>query len=99
LITPEYSTTPGWSGANQIPLIVDGRKVTVDFMPIAANMSCQLCYWAADGAVMFGEPVLGGECSLNIDKQPANNVVFAVICNTDYLYEGERYEQHISIIG
>ena len=90
LLTPEYRTTPGWSGANQIPLIVNGNKVTVDFMPMGSNMSCQLCYRASDGSVVYGEPVLGGECSLNIDKQPANNVVFAVICNTDYIYEGEQ---------
>ncbi len=87
LLTPEYRTTPGWSGANQIPLIVNSDQVTVDFMPIGNNMSCQLC---SDGSVVYGEPVLGGLCSLNLEKQPANNVVFAVICNTDYIYEGEE---------
>ncbi len=90
LITPEYRTTPGWSGANQIPLIVNGDKVTVDFQPIGSNMSCQLCYRATDGSVVYSEPVLSGECSLKLEKQPANNVVTAVICNTDYIYEGEQ---------
>nr|WP_321451195.1 T9SS type A sorting domain-containing protein [uncultured Carboxylicivirga sp.] len=90
LLTPEYRTTPGWSGANQIPLIVEGDKVTVDFQPIGNNMSCQLCYRATDGTVVYGEPVLGGECSLNIDKPAANDLVIAVICNTDYIYEGEQ---------
>ncbi|MCU4166371.1 T9SS type A sorting domain-containing protein [Carboxylicivirga caseinilyticus] len=90
LLTPEYRTTPGWSGANQIPLIVNADKVTVDFRPIGNNMSCQLCYRATDGSVVYGEPVFGGECTLNIDKPAANDVVFAVICNTDFIYEGEQ---------
>jgi PKD repeat protein len=53
-------------------------------------MSCQLCYRAEDGSVVYGEPVLGGECTLKLDKKPANDVVLAVICNTDYIYEGEQ---------
>ncbi|WP_340110938.1 T9SS type A sorting domain-containing protein [Maribellus mangrovi] len=90
VLTPEYRTTPGWSGANQIPLIANGDTVTVDFQPIGKNMSCQLCYRATDGSIVYGEPVLGGECKLALDKQPANDVVIAVICNTDYIYEGEQ---------
>ncbi|MFB6320605.1 PKD domain-containing protein [Saccharicrinis sp. FJH54] len=90
LLTPEYRTTPGWSGANQIPLIVNSDTVSVEFLPIGKNMSCQLCYRATDGSVVYGEPVLAGECKLALDKQPANNVVVAVICNTDYIYEGEK---------
>ena len=90
LLTPEFRTTPGWSGANQIPLIVEGDKVSVDFQPVGQNMSCQLCYRATDGSYVYGQPVLGGECSLNLDKPAANDVVFAVICNTDYIYEGEQ---------
>ena len=91
ILTPEYRTTPGWSGANQIPLISDGSgSMTVNFMPIGKNMSCQLCYRATDGSMVYGEPVLGGECTLDLDKKPANNAVFAVVCNTDYIYEGEE---------
>ncbi len=90
LLTPEQRTTPGWSGANQIPLLVNGTMVTVDFKPIGANMSCQLCYRAIDGTPVYSTPVSSGECSLRLDKAPSNNVVIAVICNTDYIYKGEE---------
>ncbi|WP_167614955.1 T9SS type A sorting domain-containing protein [Maribellus sediminis] len=89
ILTPEPRTTPGWSGANQIPLMVSGDKVVVNFMPIGKNMTCQLCYRATDGTAVYSKPVSSGECSLNLDKTPANGVVIAVICNTDYVYEGE----------
>ena len=90
VLTPEYRTTPGWSGANQIPLIVNADTVSVDFQPIGRNMSCQLCYRATDGSVVYSQPVLGGECKLVLEKKAANNVVLAVITNTDYIYEGEQ---------
>lgn len=91
LLTPEYRTTPGWSGANQIPFHVEGDVVSVNFQPIGSNMSCQLCYRTKSGETVFSYPVYCGDCVLNIpaDKQPANGVVFAVIANTDYVYEGE----------
>jgi len=89
LLTPEYRTTPGWSGANQIPLKVTGNIVTIDFRPASPNMSCQLCYRTATGQIVYSNPVFGGECTLRLDLAPANNVVFAVICNTDYIYQGE----------
>ncbi|TNF38653.1 MAG: T9SS type A sorting domain-containing protein [Bacteroidetes bacterium] len=90
LLTPEKATTPGWSGANQIPLKVTGNIVTVDFRPLSPNMTCQLCYRSSDGEAIYGNPVYGGECSLRLEKAPANGVVFAVICNTDYIYKGEE---------
>jgi len=89
LITPEARTTPGWSGANQIPLVINGPVVTVNFQPMSANMTCQLAYRTRDGQTVYSSPVFGGDCSLSIDQPPANNVVFAVITNTDYLYLGE----------
>lgn len=89
LLTPEARTTPGWSGANQIPLKVEGNMVTVNFQPIGANMTCQLCYRATDGSCIYSKYVTKGDCSLRLDKPPANNVVIAVICNTDYVYRGE----------
>jgi len=89
LLTPDRNTTPGWSGANQIPLKVTGEIVTVDFMPLSSNMSCQLCYRTTDGEAVYGQPVYGGECSLRLEKAPANGIVFAVICNTDYIFKGE----------
>ena len=90
LLTPESRTTPGWSGGNQIPLHVTGKSVTVDFQPIGANMTCQLCYRTKEGETIYSQFVTNGECTLNLDKTPANNVVFAVICNTDYIYKGEE---------
>jgi hypothetical protein len=89
LLTPEYRTTPGWSGANQIPLHVTGDKVTINFQPSAANMTCQLCYRDTTGTPVYSNPVFGGDCSLRLEKAPANGVVFAVITNTDYIYYGE----------
>jgi len=89
LLTPEARTLPGWSGANQIPLSVSGNEVVVNFQPLGPNMSCQLCYRTSDGKIVYGNPVFGGDCSLRLDLAPANNVIFAVICNTDYVYEGD----------
>jgi hypothetical protein len=90
LLTPEARTTPGWSGANQIPLTVSGNMATVDFQPIGANMTCQLCYRASDGTPVYSAPVSSGACSLRLDKAPGKGVVIAVICNTDYKYIGEE---------
>ncbi len=89
LLTPEQRTTPGWSGANQIPLKVSGSKVVVNFQPIGANMTCQLAYRATDGSCIYSKPVSNGACTLLLDKRPANGVVIAVISNTDYIYRGE----------
>lgn len=89
LLIPESRTTPGWSGANQIPLTVSGNVVTVNFQPIGANMTCQLCYIATDGTRVYSQLVSNGNCSLNLDLTPANGVVIAVISNTDYIYYGE----------
>jgi len=90
ILTPEPRTTPGWSGANQIPLKVSGNEVVVNFMPIGENMTCQLCYRATDGTPVYSHPVSSGECRLSLEKPAANGVVIAVICNTDYVYEGEE---------
>jgi hypothetical protein len=89
LLTPEYRTTPGWSGANQIPLFIEGDTVIVNFQPLGQNMSCQLCYRTKGGETVYSQPVTSGPCMLRLDKKPANSVVFAVICNTDYEYKGE----------
>lgn len=90
VLTPELRTTPGWSGANQIPLHVKGNSATVNFQPIGANMTCQLCYRTKTGEIVYSQLVYAGNCTLKLDKAPANGVVFAVICNTDYAYKGEE---------
>lgn len=89
---PEYRTTPGWSGSNQIPLHIVGDSIILHFQPLGENMSLQLCYRTAKGEVVYSQPVFGGECFLKIEpaKRPANEVVLAVVCNTNYIYEGEQ---------
>jgi hypothetical protein len=89
LLTPDATTLPGWSGANQIPLTVSGNTVTVNFEPIGANMTCQLVYRTTTGVPVYSQPVSSGACTLNLTAAPANNVVIAVITNTDYIYSGE----------
>jgi len=88
-LTPEQRTLPGWSGANQIPLTVSAGAscATVAFNPAGANMSCQLVYRDTGGAVHYGSPVSGGDCSIALSNVQ-NNVVVAVIANTDYIYDG-----------
>ncbi len=92
LLVPENRTTPGWSGANIIPIHANGKSISVDFKPLSPNMSCQLCYRTEKGETVYGGITKGGKCALKIDpaKTPANGVVFAVVCNTDYVYEGDK---------
>ncbi|MGD9212933.1 MAG: hypothetical protein PVI90_19265, partial [Desulfobacteraceae bacterium] len=102
LLTPASWTTPGWSGANQIPLSVSGDSVTVNFQPIDSNMTCQLCYIATDGSRVYSNIVSSGDCTLELTKAPANDVVIAVITNTDYIYNGEstrtaHYDYHLQL--
>ena len=91
---PEWRTTPGWSGANQVPLHVDGEPgntVKVHFQPLGRNMVCMLCYRAKNGNVYYSYPVKGeGEVVMTLQERPANDVVIAVVCNTDYKYEGDH---------
>jgi hypothetical protein len=91
VLTPDALTLPGWSGANQIPLTVDpGATVaSVTFNPGGANMSCQLVYRDTSGNIRYGVPVSSGTCDIAL-ADVMNNVVVAVICNTDYIYNGEE---------
>lgn len=90
---PEARTLPGWSGANQIPLHVNsvkGDTISIYFKPLGANMVCQLAYRTKRGKMFYSQPTEGeGEVMLRLDDAPANGVVFAVVCNTDYIYKGE----------
>lgn len=90
---PEYRTTPGWSGANQIPIHVSGEKgdiVRIYFEPLGDNMECQLAFRSKRGKVYYSQPVQGaGEVTIELADVPANNVIIAVVCNTDYIYKGE----------
>ncbi len=93
-LTPEWRTTPGWSGGNQIPLNTFGASigdtVMIDFIPEGSNMTCQLCYRDTDGNPVYGKPVSSGKCGIKLESLPANKVVIAVITNTDYIYKGEE---------
>lgn len=94
---PEWRTTPGWSGANQVVIHTSGRagdEVKVTFRPFTSNMVCMLCYRSETGKIFYGKPVAtrrrhDTEVSLLMPEAPANGVVIAIICNTDYIYEGE----------
>ena len=91
---PEWRTTPGWSGANQIPLHTTGRKgdlVSVHFKPLGKNMVAMLCYRTKKGDIYYSEPVQGeGDVLMRLVDEPANKVVILVVCNTDYIYKGEE---------
>ncbi len=52
-------------------------------------MTCQLAYRSVNGTPIYSQYVTRGTVSLKLTEAPANNVVIAVITNTDYLYEGE----------
>jgi len=92
-LKPDELTLPGWTGANIIPIKVEGDKLLVAFQPYgerstAENMSCQLCYRTAEGKTVYGNPFKSGSFLLDLSKdRPANDVVFAVVCNLHYTFE------------
>lgn len=92
-LKPDELTLPGWTGANIIPIKVEGDKLLVAFQPYgerstADNMSCQLCYRTAEGKTVYGNPFKSGSFLLDLSKdRPANDVVFVVVCNLHYTYE------------
>jgi hypothetical protein len=107
-LTPERRTLPGWSGANQIPLTASSSTATVavNFTPLGTNLTCQLVYRATDSSVVYSKPVSSGICTLTPPSGKAikNNVVIAVICNSDYAYQGEysrtnKYDYRLTITG
>ena len=99
-LVPNQETTPGWSGANIVPLKVQNgaKEVTVSFYPNGANsnntnMNFLLCYRATDGTPIYSEPITGeGKVTLRLDKAPSSTngtqMIFAVVVNTDYKYTG-----------
>lgn len=103
-LTPDTLTLPGWSGANQIPLTVNGTTVSVNFQPIGANMTCQLVYRSTAGVPVYSPYVSSGTCTLRLDAAPANGVVIAVITNTDYTYNGDatrkkKYDYRLQLLN
>jgi len=107
-LVPEWRTLPGWSGANQIPLLTSNATGTVRilFTPLGSNLTCQLVYRATDGSVVYSKPVGSGPVSLTPPpgKPIRNNVVVAVVVNSDYRYLGEfsrtnKFDYRLTIAG
>lgn len=89
-LVPDSTTLPGWSGSNQIPFTTKGKKVEIEFVPQSSNMICQLAYRNAKGDCVYSTPVEKGICRMELKDAQTNQVVIAVITNTDYIYQGEK---------
>ena len=60
-------------------------------------MVCQLCWRTSDGTPVYAEPFESGSCTVILQgKQPANGVVFAVVCNRTYKYTSALLKKHFS---
>ena len=97
-IIPEERTLPGWTGANIIPLKVEGSDVSITFDSLEEeDMICQLCWRTTDGTPVYSKPFETGKCTVNLDgKSPANGVLFAVVCNRTYKYAAALRKKHFA---
>ena len=92
---PDDYTLPGWTGANIVPFVVDAACDTVafDFETLCTNgdMRYMLCWNTSDGTPYYSEAFKGGEQIVVdlTDKRPANDVIFAIACNVNYVYNEE----------
>ena len=99
-LAPDVLTNPGWSGANIIPIHIKDyygqQKVTVTFRPEDTEERAILCFKTKDGKAYYSQIVRCGDMTLNIPSgvRPANNVIFCVVCNTDYVYTGDAQRMH-----
>lgn len=93
-MAPDTLTNPGWSGCNIIPIHVDSKAnaATIEFLPQDTEMRAQLCYVTKDGKAYYSQPVHCGKTQIDITDRPANNVVFLVVANTDYIYTNDNNE-------
>lgn len=91
-MAPDTLTNPGWSGCNIIPIHVDSKAstATIEFRPEDTEMRAQLCYTTKDGKNYYSQPIQCGKTQIDITDRPANNVVFLVVCNTDYIYTNDN---------
>lgn len=107
-LAPDPITLPGWTGANIIPVDVAGKdELIVAFKPEGVNsteknMSCQLCYRTKEGKTVYGQPFSSGSFKIDLSADvPANDVVFVVVCNTDYVYSSairsRKYDYRIKL--
>lgn len=95
---PNQDITPGWTGANVIPLKLkgDATQISMTLYPNGNyatndNMRLVLSYRATDGTPIYSEPVKGNETAiLRLDKTPSSTngtkMAFAIVVNTDYGY-------------
>ncbi|MCD7721341.1 MAG: hypothetical protein LUI09_03835 [Prevotellaceae bacterium] len=95
-LAPDEETTPGWSGANIIPIHVctDSATVRVQFRPEDTEERAILCYKTASGTAHYSQMARCGDMVMDITDTPANGVIFCVVLNTDYVYTGETQRQH-----
>lgn len=91
-MAPDTLTNPGWSGCNIIPIHVDSKSntATVEFRPEDTEMRAQLCYTTKSGKNYYSQPVQCGTMQIDLTDRPANNVIFCVVCNTDYIYTNDN---------
>lgn len=95
---PNQDITPGWTGANVIPLKLNSgaTQISMTMYPNGSyatndNMRLVLAYRATDGTPVYSEPVKGNETAiLRLDKTPSttsgSKMAFAIVVNTDYGY-------------
>lgn len=95
-LAPDTLTNPGWSGCNIIPIHVDSKAntATIEFRPEDTEMRAQLCYTTKSGKNYYSQPVRCGKMQIDLTDRPANNVIFCVVCNTDYIYTGDAQRKH-----
>ena len=95
-MAPDTLTNPGWSGSNIIPIHIksDADFVEVEFRPEDTSERALLCYRTKEGECYYSQPVTCGKMRLDTSKRPANNVVFCVVTNTDYKFEGDKQRKH-----
>lgn len=95
-LAPDPTTNPGWSGSNIIPIHVDSKanSATVEFMPQNdKDMRAQLCYVTKAGKIYYSQPIHCGKTMIDLTDRPANNVVFFVVANTDYIYSNDNNQE------
>ncbi len=95
-MAPDEETTPGWSGANIIPIHVntDSSTVRVQFRPEDTEERAMLCYKTKSGTAYYSQMVHCGDMVIDITDTPANGVIMCVVANTDYIYTGEDQRKH-----
>lgn len=94
-LAPDSLTTPGWSGANIIPIHVDSKAgtATVEFRPEDTEMMAQLCYVTKEGRNYYSQPAHCGKLQIDLSDRPANEVIFLVVCNTDYIFVNDEIQR------